>query len=87
MGKKKPTKTYIQEQAINELLHRIKEKVEEKAELEKILSFVLNGRFEIKVSDYQGKDWSCDVILPFSYGCFSLYFFIDKETGKNRYPK
>jgi len=86
---KKPSKRYIRQEIIKEIRNDIAE-LEDKLikKLDDLVSFG-SGDYKTEISDYKGIDWSVEVIIPDKEDWFGhrYHLFVNKETGKNRYPK
>lgn len=86
---KKPSKKYIRQEICKEIrsdMDELEDKLFKK--MEDLISFS-HGKCKIEISDYKGDSWYVDVVIPHEDTRFghSYYLFINKETGKNRYPK
>lgn len=87
----KPRKKYIREEIIKEIESDIKEtEVKLKCQWDALRHACL-GKFKTEITDYKTDHWYVDVEFPckgatFS-GNYSEHLFIDKKTGKNKYPK
>ena len=79
----KPGNKRMQELGLKKVKKMISELEEEKIKLYESMGKILSGDFRYDVSDFKGTDW-CSQVEVESTG-FRETFFIDRETGKNRY--
>ena len=87
----KPRKKYIRQELIKEIKADIIKVQKELFRHWDALKLAYSGDFKTEITDYKGKDWSVDIkiLCPGTslFGTYRQHLFIDKKTGKNRYPK
>lgn len=85
---KKPSKKYIRQEIIKEIRSDAKELLDKYfKKLDDGLAFA-HGKYKTEIHDYKGVDWSVNVTIPHKDDSFGRYhLFINKETGKNCYPR
>ncbi len=70
-------------EAVKKVKKMIRELDEEKLKLYESMGKILNGDFKYDVSNYKDTDWCSHIQIESTR--FNETFFIDKDTGKNRY--
>jgi len=86
----KPRKKYIQHELIEKIEADIKEVERDLKKHWVALRNAILGNFETKITDYHKTDWyvAIDVLCESELDKkYSQYLFINKKTGKNRYPE
>lgn len=79
----KPDKKKMQELGLKKVKKMISKLEEEKLALYESMGKILNGDFIYDVSNYKDTDWCSHIKVESTR--FHETFFIDKDTGKNRY--